>query len=178
MTKDVTKMFCPNCGHTTLLKTSISVDSMGNIIQYYNPNRKISTRGTRVNSIIIFVCFTKHPKVCSATSKGRKKRTKVDLHWRSINGCSDKKGQRDWCSIWWLEFPKTKTTRKTTSDNCWLWKKQKSKYSKEIFRKKEEQTRLFLKNKRHLSTSTYTVGKSSNFFRSISEHLIPLIEHP
>ncbi len=40
-------MFCPSCGNNTLKRVSVSVDEKGTLMAFFNPKRKISTRGTR-----------------------------------------------------------------------------------------------------------------------------------
>lgn len=46
VTKDMEKKFCPKCGNATLLRTSIGVDSSGQVILYLKKNFQYNTRGT------------------------------------------------------------------------------------------------------------------------------------
>jgi len=45
---NIRKIFCPRCGHPTLLRVTVETDTeTGELVCYYNPKRKISTRGIR-----------------------------------------------------------------------------------------------------------------------------------
>lgn len=47
ITRDMSKVFCPTCGNNTLKRVSISVDSAGTVMAFFNPKYRISTRGTK-----------------------------------------------------------------------------------------------------------------------------------
>lgn len=46
--KDTSKSFCPHCGNSTLAKSSVTVDSQGNIRYNSIAPKALSTRGSRV----------------------------------------------------------------------------------------------------------------------------------
>ena len=41
------KLFCPGCGNSTLLRTSVGVDSKGNVTYYLKKNFQYNNRGTQ-----------------------------------------------------------------------------------------------------------------------------------
>jgi RNA-binding protein NOB1 len=47
ITRNMEKLFCPACGNNTLKRVSISVDQSGSVMAFFNPKKKISTRGTK-----------------------------------------------------------------------------------------------------------------------------------
>lgn len=49
ITRDMEKLFCPQCGNYTLKRVSISVDSSGSIVAFINAKKKINIRGTKYN---------------------------------------------------------------------------------------------------------------------------------
>ncbi len=47
ITRDMGKLFCPQCGNNTLKRVSISVDAQGSVMAFFNPKNKISKRGSK-----------------------------------------------------------------------------------------------------------------------------------
>ncbi|KAJ3187438.1 Nin1 binding protein [Gaertneriomyces sp. JEL0708] len=47
VTKDMERKFCPSCGNNTLLRTTIGVDSEGNVTYYLKKNFEYNLRGTK-----------------------------------------------------------------------------------------------------------------------------------
>ncbi|KAI8919841.1 Nin one binding Zn-ribbon like-domain-containing protein [Powellomyces hirtus] len=47
VTKDMEKKFCPSCGNNTLIRTSVGVDSFGNVKYYLKKNFQYNNRGTK-----------------------------------------------------------------------------------------------------------------------------------
>ncbi|KAJ3043121.1 Nin1 binding protein [Rhizophlyctis rosea] len=46
-TKDMEKKFCPHCGNNTLIRTSMGIDSKGNVTLYLKKNFQYNVRGTK-----------------------------------------------------------------------------------------------------------------------------------
>jgi len=44
----MSKKFCPQCGHDTLIRTSVSVDKYGNKVFHLKKNFNYRLRGTKV----------------------------------------------------------------------------------------------------------------------------------
>ncbi|KND04395.1 rRNA-binding endoribonuclease [Spizellomyces punctatus DAOM BR117] len=49
VTKDMEKKFCPSCGNSTLIRTTVGVDSDGKVTYYLKKNFQYNTRGTKYN---------------------------------------------------------------------------------------------------------------------------------
>jgi len=47
-TTDMSKKFCPQCGHDTLIRTSVSIDKYGNKVYHLKKNFNYRLRGTKV----------------------------------------------------------------------------------------------------------------------------------
>ncbi|KAI8594002.1 Nin one binding Zn-ribbon like-domain-containing protein [Geranomyces variabilis] len=47
VTKDMEKKFCPSCGNNTLMRTTVGVDSRGNVTYYLKKNFQYNNRGTK-----------------------------------------------------------------------------------------------------------------------------------
>ncbi|KAJ3170508.1 Nin1 binding protein [Geranomyces variabilis] len=47
VTKDMEKKFCPACGNNTLMRTTVGVDSRGNVTYYLKKNFQYNNRGTK-----------------------------------------------------------------------------------------------------------------------------------
>lgn len=68
ISKDMSKVFCPQCGNNTLIKISIQVDEKGNITHIQNTRRQLNLRGTKV-CLLSFIYFL----VPNSIAKRRKK---------------------------------------------------------------------------------------------------------
>lgn len=87
ITKDMSKVFCPQCGNNTLMKISVQVDEKGNITHIQNTRRQLNLRGTKVFTLLSFLYLLLVP---NSITKRREKQQRLDFNRRSIFRCNEK----------------------------------------------------------------------------------------
>ena len=50
--RDNSKLFCPSCGHNTMLRVTCSFNKDGSFILYRKKGFQVSTRGMRVDCVL------------------------------------------------------------------------------------------------------------------------------
>jgi hypothetical protein len=54
----MSKLFCPHCGNTTLVKSPITVDAQGNVTYHSIKATAVTTRGSKVSIYTCHAIFT------------------------------------------------------------------------------------------------------------------------